>query len=503
MTMATKTRTGLLLVAIATAMPGTALPAEITLADAVRTALEKNPQLVAARELIIQAKANRDRAFALISPQVSASYLHRINDREIAFDAAEGFDTSALTDAFTSIYGNVGYIYGELFENGMIDADECGEIAVINGYEDCAALTEAFLNGDDLTPGDDDDAEAEPIVIQPKQQDFLALDIQWPISPRAIAVGQAGNHAVKAAEAQVEQARDQVLLGIVQAYSAAWQTQEAGKVLREQVSLAEKHLAETQALDAAGLVTADVILRARLEVEKVRRALAEAEQAARATRRGLAVAAALSEVPDTLAPLPDIQVTPQESAQWATEAKENRPEGVVATEQLAAAKAMQDDAILQFVPTFAITGQFAWQSPVGGFSSKATSWNIGLAVQVPIWDGGLKIQAVREAASRKRQAMAQGEAVQRQVDAEARNAWDAYAVANAAVEVARLEAELAREAHRIVELRYEAGQARQVEVLDARSAMAMAELGHVQARAKRETAAADLLAKVGRVAEAM
>jgi len=470
------------------------------LAEALQLAMKHNPNLRAAAELEVQSKTQRDQAWAFIQPTVSLGYQYRVNDREIAFDPADGFDTSALTDAFTPIFGNLGFIYGEMFTAGWIDGDDCDELATINGFGDCQELTDAFLNGDGLEGDDDDSTPMEPLVVQPKTQQFLNIQGQWPISPRTITMHQAGQKGVEGSRARIRQSRDQLMLGVIQAYAGAWQAQESVKLLREQVALAEAHLKDTTALFNAGMITKDVLLRAQLEVERTKRTVRDTEQGSRSARRALLMAIGRPDLEmDTLSPLPEIGIERADGAGVETEAMDQRAEVAAAVADLAATKAMQTDAVLQFLPQFAITGQFNWSDVAAGFDNIRTSWYVGLGVNLPIWDGGIKIHNTRAAASRKRQAEAALEAARQQVAMEAANAWDAYETKRGAISIAELERDLAVEAFRLVQVRYKAGGARQVELLDAQTQLAFAELSLVQARADEQVAAAELLAAAGRV----
>lgn len=491
-----------LLLILALLAPASASALELK--EALRLAVRFNPNLQAAQELEVQARTQRDQAWAFIQPTISAGYQFRINDREIAIDFTEGFDTSALTDAFTPIYGNLGFIYGEMFEAGWIDGDDCNDLAVINGFEDCAELTDAFLNGGGLDSTDDSssDETVEPLVVQPKTQQYLNVQAQWPLSPRAISMHQAGQRNVEASRAQIRQSRDQLLLAVVRAYAGAWQAQESVRVLKDQVGLAEAHLQDTKALESAGMITRDVLLRAQLEVERTRRTVRDAEMGARQARRGLALAIGQRDLElGDLAPLPDIAIDVVEEEELAAQAEGNRPEFQAAASRVAAAKAMEVDSALQFLPQFAVTGQWNWTDRVSGFDDIRTSWYIGLGVSLPIWDGGIKIHNTRAAASRRRQAQAALEASRQQVAMEVENAWDTYQTKNGAIAVAKLERDLAAEAFRLVQVRYQAGRARQTELLDAQSQLAFAELTLLQARADEELAAAELLSAAGRVNE--
>jgi outer membrane protein TolC len=473
----------------------------LDLKEAMRMAAVHNPNLRAVAEVEVQARTQRDQAWAFIQPTVSAGYQYRVNDREIAFSAADGFDTSAITGAFEPIFGNLGFIYGEMFAAGWIDGQDCDDLAVINGFADCAELTDAFLNGGSLNQPDDS-PPAEPLVVQPKSQQYLNLQVQWPLSPRAITMHQAGQRGVEGSRARVRQARDQLLLGVVRGYAGAWQAQEAVALLRDQVGLAEAHLQDTEALAAAGFITQDVLLRAQLEVERSRRGVRDAEQGSRTAQRALRMAIGKPDLEiGTLEPLPAIEIARVDGEGLAREAAASRPEVAAAQADEGAARAMTADAALQFLPQLAVTGQFNWTDQAAGFDNIRTSWWIGVGVNLPIWDGGIKIHNTRAAASRRRQALANVEAVRQQVALEVENAWDGYQTKRGAIPIAQLERDLAAEAFRLVEVRYKAGNARQVELLDARTQVAFAELSLVQARADAQVAAAELLASAGRVGE--
>ena len=244
------------------------------------------------------------------------------------------------------------------------------------------------------------------------------------------------------------------------------------------------------------------VLRAQLELERARRTLRDAEQGARTAQRGLRAAIGRTDLEiGVLAPLPAIDIARADPDGLSAEATAGRAEVAAAEADEAAARAMHTDAALQFLPQLAVTGQFNWTDQTSGFDEVRTSWWIGLGVSLPIWDGGIKLHNTRAAASRKRQAMANIAAVRQQVQLEVENAWDAYETKRGAIPIAQLERDLAAEAFRLVEVRYKAGNARQVELLDARTQLAFAELGLVQAQATEQGAAAELLAAAGRVGD--
>ena len=478
--------------------------ASLRLSDALQLAVKHNPSLRASVEIEVQARAQRDALLMALAPTVTLGWQYRVNDREVSFDPAESFGGGDLGAAFEPIYGNLGYIFGEMFGAGWIDNDDCEQLALLNGFSSCTELSDAFLSGEDLTPPTPDgtDDSDGPIVVQPKTQQFLNLQANWPLSPRTIAMGHAGSHQLRAARAQVQQRRDAVMLSVVRAYAAAWQTQEAAGLRSARLRAAETHLSDTQALETAGMITGDGLLRAQLEVERARRGQDEGHEQHRRAWRGLKLTLGLSTLEQQhLDAIPSVDIdrlTPEGLAAGAIEA---RPEARAAKAQNKAATGLKADAVLQFLPQFSVSGNFSLSDQVSGFDKKRSSWWIGLGVSLPIWDGGLRIKNAREAASQKRQAEAQLEAVRLQVSTEVENAWDAFVLRRDALPVVQLELELAAELQGLVEARYQQGQATQAEVLDANSALEAARYSLLQAQTGRELAAAELLAAAGQLAQ--
>jgi len=479
-----------------------------SLRDALQSAVKHNPSLRSALELEVQARAQRDALLTALIPTVTLGWQYRINDREVSFDPSESFGGGDLGSAFEPIYGNLGYILGEMAGEGWIDNDDCNQLALINGFADCAELTEAFLDGQEVIspPAPDDssgDEQSGPIVVQPKTQQFLNLQGSWPLSLRTIAMARASTNNLGAARAQVQQSRDQVMLSVVRAYAGAWQLQEALALRAGRVAVTEVHLRDTQALSDAGMVTRDALLRAQLEVEKSRRALREGKQLHRQAMRGLALTLGVSDFEaGKLTAIPTIEIARMDGAARVDDALAERPDARAAQAQERAARDLEADAVLQFLPQFSVTGNLSWSDQSAGFDNKRSSWWIGLGVNLPIWDGGIRLQNARNAASSRRQAAARLEAVRLQVRTEVENAWDSYQLRRSAVRVVQLELDLATEVHALVQARYQSGQATQVEVLDAGSGLALAEYSLLQATTERDLAAAELLAAAGRLDEA-
>lgn len=473
-------------------------PPPLSLPDALLRAAKSNPSLIANLEAVHQARANRDKAFALIQPTVRAGTAYRINDREISFDPSEAFGGES-TDLFTSIYGNFGVIYESLWDGGLLDADDCAQIASANGFADCAELTEALASGEGLGTSDEPDSEAGgPVVIQPKEQLFVTAEVNWPISPRVVSLARAGNQQVKAAREQTRAQRDLLLATVIQTYARALHAQEAGELLETQVRRAEAHLADTELLLEEGVVTRDAVLRARAQKARSDLQLVDLSNQLGSSRRNLALLMGSTEIDfGSLEPLPGIEVPNHSPEEWTRLALVGRPELAGAEARAAAARELEIDSILQFLPALSLTANWNWSDTSSGFDSNQSSWSVGIGASLPIWDGGLLVHSAREAASRKRQARKTAEATLQQVTMEVLDAHGAWSTAELAVPVAELEHSLAEEAFRLVDARYRAGEGTQVEVLDAVAALQNAELNLLLKKIEAKVATAALLSAGG------
>jgi len=488
------------LIALLIALPSLASAGDLDLDRAVNAALDHNPDLAVAVEQIPQARAARDTAFAFVQPSIGLGVQYRINDREIAFDPADSFgDTGGLTDAFGGIYGNLGLIYGNLFEGGLLDAQDCADIAEVNGFEDCAELTEAMEGGAFEADEGDDEPAGEPMVIQQKEQFFVSADVTWPLSPRVVSLARAGTHQIDAARASVAQAREQVISGVVQMYAIAYQAQEGAKVMESQLGLAEAHIRDTEALLAVELISQDSVLRARVELARLQLQLRSIQAQGRSARRALGLMMGADEPPaGELDPLHEASVSSVDLEQAQADAL-RRPDIAVAQSQAAAAGELAIDSILQFLPSFAVTGNWNWSDSASGFDDNKSSWYVGIGASVDLWDGGIKLHGAREAASRRRQAAAQRDALTARVQAELLDAHDRWVEAGDALPVAEDERALAMEMYRLVQVRYSAGGAKQIEVLDAAGALQQAELSYLQRKVGLDLRSVELMAATGQL----
>jgi outer membrane protein, multidrug efflux system len=176
-----------------------------------------------------------------------------------------------------------------------------------------------------------------------------------------------------------------------------------------------------------------------------------------------------------------------------------RPDLVAAERQLAAAHARIAVARAEMFPSIALTGALGVESAALAnlFTGPAGLWFIGASVAQPIFAGG-RLEARAEAAeARQRAALAQYQKTIQTAFAEVRAALAAQARSRESFDAESARAAALADTLRLARLRYNAGIASQLDVLDAERGLLAAELSRVEALRAQRSAVADLFRALG------
>jgi len=171
------------------------------------------------------------------------------------------------------------------------------------------------------------------------------------------------------------------------------------------------------------------------------------------------------------------------------EALENRPDVMLAALQEDLAGATQSAARAAFLPH--VSAQGVWEVNGGAWNARTSSWVVGAVARVNVFQGfadKARLAAAREQATRHALERSKAETAAR---LEVHIAVDRLDAARASDAVSRAAVEQAREGHRIVRDRYEAGVTDVASLLRAAEAVVQAETQQTAAQVAvlRETAA--------------
>jgi multidrug efflux system outer membrane protein len=176
-----------------------------------------------------------------------------------------------------------------------------------------------------------------------------------------------------------------------------------------------------------------------------------------------------------------------------------RPDLVEAERRLAAANARIGAARAEMFPSIALTAVLGSESAALSslFSGPAAIWTLAAAVTQPIFSGG-RVQARTEAAeARERQALAQYQQAIRAAFGEVRTALVVQSRARESFEAESARAAALAETHRLARLRYDAGIASQLDVIDAERGLLAARIARIDALRAQRAAVADLFRALG------
>lgn len=332
------------------------------------------------------------------------------------------------------------------------------------------------------------------------------LDLQWPVYTfgRVEAAERAARAEARAAGKDIAAAKADVRLDATRAFWAFATAVESVRVVEEALALVDAHLRDVKNMRAAGLLAPNDVLsaearRSRQQVQLIEarniRDVAEADLR-RAT--GLPPAAAIV-IDAALEPAPG-DIEPFERLVEA--ARQARPERQALETRVAGIGERQAAVAAGLRPTIALVAGFDYARPNARIFPRAGAWNdswdVGVSVAWPLWDGGRVKAEVAEVAANRRalaERLAEFDAVlefevrQRRLDLES---------ARASIRAATDEVSSAAEARRVVSERFKAGLVSSTDVLDAQQELLAAQFDRTRALASARLAEARLDRAVGR-----
>lgn len=295
--------------------------------------------------------------------------------------------------------------------------------------------------------------------------------------------------------------RQTVALAAVQAYNLLLFTRENVRVADATVRQRERQLDVLRTRHQAGVATELDVLRSQVALENARAALARAQGQVELALGNLN-AVMVRPIDAPLDPADQLTLQRFDLGLEAVLA-----EAIAARPEIRAAK-LNEQVNAEFVglargekrPTFDFNGQFGYsvRRPRNFFDSDFTRWSTGVVVTVPLFDGFRADGRIAQAEARRRQAGHDVVALENQVRLEAKAAYDRLTVARRVLAAADLNIEQARSAVEMTQANLEYGAATLIDLLDAQTALAVAELTRTQALYDHAEAVATLQYVMGR-----
>jgi outer membrane protein TolC len=332
------------------------------------------------------------------------------------------------------------------------------------------------------------------------------LDLQWPIynGGRSDALERSARAEAAAVAAEVAVAQADLRLEVARSFWAVVTARATVDVLEQGVTRSQAHAADVRQRFNAGLVPPNEIASADAQESRSRMLAIEARNQRDVSTADLArLIGQPSDQPiDPVAALDAPGLALAGIEPLVADARESRQERRAMERRIDSANEQQSAAAAGRLPTVSIAAGVDYARPNPRIFPRTDrwddSWDAGVNLRWPLWDGGRVAADVAQAAGAveaARQRLAEFDSVlalevrQRALDIES---------GRAAVAAASDGVRAAAEARRVVSERYQAGVITQIEVLDAEYALLQAELDRTRALAGVRLSEAQLARAVGR-----
>lgn len=295
--------------------------------------------------------------------------------------------------------------------------------------------------------------------------------------------------------------RQGIALDAVKAYDELLLTTEYVRINQQTLAQKEKHLESVRNRRAAGVATELDVLRSEVDVENQRAQLTRAEgrvDFARATLNAVMLKPidAPIQPTDVLASQP-VDVTLDQAL---AAALAERPE--IKSAQLS--EQARDEAIgveqAERKPHFDFLGAFGYsvREPGNFFHYDYSRWSFAVSATVPIFDGGRAAGRIAQAQAERAKAAQDRLAAENQIRLQVKDAYDRLNVAGRLLQAADLNITQARKALDMTQANYGLGAATQLDVTDAQAALNEAERIRIDALHDHADARATLRYAMGR-----
>ncbi len=403
----------------------------LTLEQARELAREKNPTLLIARETLHQADILIDKAWVGVKPQLNATgtYTHTEPGAKLSFPVFESisFDPAVCGDG-------VPLCFTEFDNTNIIKQDSFGATAT---------LYQTLFNA------------------------------------RAFAAIKQAGAAYDLSKVNTQNLEDYLLHTVDIAYYSALTAQKYLVAAEKAVVLREAHLKIAQAKFEVGDQPKITALRAEIDLNQAEQDVKTAENSVAMAKEAIALLIGRDDATFELVE-PEPSKRPGETLDTFIErALAQRRDLEADRISLEIAERSKRDAWYRFLPTLGLTGMFR-ATDTKGFTGEYYTWNVGLALTIPLYDGGLRYAEIETAESQIRQAQIKIEQTKANIRSEIRQDWLSLESAEANLAKAQKALELAEEQAELSKVSFEAGAITNLEVLDANHLVFLSEVNLAQ-----------------------
>ncbi len=307
----------------------------------------------------------------------------------------------------------------------------------------------------------------------------------------------AAKKGIELARISVEQGRQQLLIGVAQAYYFALMATSLIELRETQLKATVHHLRVAKARYDAGTGLRIDVIRAETDLEQARQELLAGHLSLDNARDTLGNLTKTDGLPMPVETAP-IQMPGGSDEQLIDRAKTDRRDIKVKKSTVALMKTQLDGAWMQFIPTLEAGWQLNYQftKPSAMGSQDRSRWALVFTLNIPIYNHFRYGDLDHKRAS-LRQARMQQEEAEHNASLAVRKARRDFLTALSSVEIAENQCRLAKEALVLTEASYTAGTGSSLDVTDARRTASSADLNLMRLRLEAQIALLTLLDTIG------
>jgi outer membrane protein TolC len=310
------------------------------------------------------------------------------------------------------------------------------------------------------------------------------------------------NAAAMAAEAKLEIARRGLVVTVVRRYYDVLASERRMKVAKQASTEAQRFFDLTSKLEQGREVAHADVVKARIQLQGRERELADAVAEDEKAHLELGVLLfpdprspyGLESKLDTLPPLPSRQ-------EFEADAQKKNPDLRAAMASLQVAQQDVAAARAGFLPDVSVQYGYGIDAPQFAVNGPDGSRNLGYAIagtlSIPVWDWFATPAKVKQSKLRRTQAQAELTAAQRQLIANIEEAYTEARTSFSSLNSLQQSESDAAESLRLTDLRYRAGEATALEVVDAEGTLVTAENSRVDGAVRYAVALSNLQTLTG------
>lgn len=311
------------------------------------------------------------------------------------------------------------------------------------------------------------------------------------------------------ARAKVEVARRGVIPTVTKSYYSLLAAQRKYAAAQQALDQAQHALTISQDLERGGEVAHSDVVKSQLQVNTQQQALNEAQLAMESTRLDLAVLL-FRDFNENFSIVDDLDLAPALPPLSDAETMAGRENPVlgVAIQTLRASELDVKLAHQAYLPTIGVDAIYGIEANAILFHSidrayldagpvSTPGYFIDATLNIPMWDWGVRRSKIRQAEFKREEAQTELSAAQRTLIRNLRAAYDEAQTARSQLDLLRAALDLASESLRLNTLRYQAGEATILELVDAETALTQARNAYDDGMVRYRLAIANLQTLTG------